>query len=349
MDKVLAMSELHPRDRLAYWHDVACKVLVKHECRVEKLPAFDASIHRAMLGDIGIIEVDSLGLNFAAVTKRNIANEADDVFLLGLQLGGSATLIQDGREATLQPGDFALLDAQRPYVSHYSAKWRRLFLRIPRRALKARLAPSSQLTARAIRHTSGIGGLVSEYMRMIPQRVLAIPAAARAQIGEQILDLAAIALAAEGNKDRPALSSARSVALLQLRTAVEQHLADPALDPETAAAAAGISVRYANALLAEEGQSIQRLIVQRRLDRCRLALADAKQAHRTIGDIAYGWGFSDLSHFTRRFKAAFGCAPGDYRKQHVASASPLRHVLKSALCAAWIAECFQLAAIATLC
>src|SRR4029079_17141348 len=206
---------------LAYWHDVACKVLVKHECRVEKLPAFDTTIHRAMLGDIGIIEVDSLGLNFAAVTKRNIANEADDVFLLGLQLGGSATLIQDGREATLQPGDFALLDAQRPYVSHYSARWRRLFLRIPRRALKARLAPSSQLTARAIRHTSGIGGLVSEYMRMIPQRVLAIPAAARAQIGEQILDLAAIALAAEGNKDRPALSSARSVALLQLRTAVE--------------------------------------------------------------------------------------------------------------------------------
>ena len=56
-----------------------------------------------MLGDIGIIEVDSLGLNFAAVTKRNIANEEDDVFLLGLQLGGSATLIQDGREATLQP------------------------------------------------------------------------------------------------------------------------------------------------------------------------------------------------------------------------------------------------------
>jgi AraC family transcriptional activator of tynA and feaB len=92
MDKILAMSELHPRDRLAYWYDVACKVFVKHECRVEKPPAFDATIHRATLGELGIVEVDSLGLSYA-VTARNIANEEDDVFLLGLQLEGSATLI----------------------------------------------------------------------------------------------------------------------------------------------------------------------------------------------------------------------------------------------------------------
>jgi AraC family transcriptional activator of tynA and feaB len=317
MDKILAMSELHPRDRLAYWYDVACKVFVKHECRVEKPPAFDATIHRATLGELGIVEVDSLGLSYAAVTARNIANEEDDVFLLGLQLEGSATLIQDGREAILQPGDFALLDAQRPFFTHYSAKWRRLFIKIPHRSLKARLAPSSQLTARAVRRGPGISGLVSDYLRMIPQHIGALEEASRAQIGEQVLDLAAIALAAEGAKDRPALSSARATALLRLRTEIERRLPDPALDPETAAGAAGISVRYANALLAEEGLSIERLIVQRRLERCRHALSDATQAHRTIGEIAYGWGFSDLSHFTRRFKAAFGCAPSDYRRQHV--------------------------------
>src|SRR6185312_12537309 len=111
MDKVLAMSELHPRDRLAYWHDVACKVFVKHECRVEKFPTFDATIHTATLGDLSVIEVDSIGLSHAAVTARNIGNDEDDVFLLGLQLAGSATVVQDGREATLHPGDFTLLDA----------------------------------------------------------------------------------------------------------------------------------------------------------------------------------------------------------------------------------------------
>ena len=167
-----------------------------------------------------------------------------------------------------------------------------------------------------MRHGPGINGLVSDYLRNIPQYIDALQDAAKARIGEQVLDLAAVALAAEGGKGRPALSSARATALLRLRMEIERRLPDPALDPETAAGAAGISVRYANALLAEEGLSLGRLIVSRRLERCRLALSDAMQAHRTIGDIAYSWGFSDLSHFTRRFKGAFGCTPSDYRRQH---------------------------------
>ena len=74
---------------------------------------------------------------------------------------------------------------------------------------------------------------------MIPERLDDLTPTARAQIGEQVLDLVALALAAERGEDRPALSSARAIALLRLRTAVERHLSDPGLDPATAAAAGG--------------------------------------------------------------------------------------------------------------
>ncbi len=182
--------------------------------------------------------------------------------------------------------------------------------------MKARVASSSQLTARTVHHTDGLGGLVSEYIRLLPSRIETLQPLEKARIAEHVLDLVALSLAAEGGKDRPALSSARAVALLRLRSAIEARLDDPSLAPETAAAAAGISVRYANALLAEEGLSLQRLIVARRLERCRMALADAQQAHRGVGEIAYAWGFSDQAHFTRRFKAAYGCSPSDFRKKH---------------------------------
>jgi len=317
MDKILAMADKHPRDRLAYWYDVACKVFVKHECRVENSPVFDASILRGTLGEVNIIEVESRGLNYAAVTARDIANAEDGVFLLGLQLEGRATVIQDGREAALHPGDLALLDAQRSYTSHYSSKWRRLFVKIPHRALKARLAPTSQLTARAVRRDSGVGCILSDYIRLLPPRIGSLQPIERERIGEQLLDLIALALGAQrGTDETPSLSSARAVALLQLRSVIEARLHDPSLDPESAAAAAGISVRYANSLLAHEGLSLERLIVARRLERCRMALADPRQAHRSVGEIAYAWGFSDQSHFTRRFKAAFGCSPSDFRKQN---------------------------------
>ena len=224
---------------------------------------------------------------------------------------------QDGRDAAMRPGDFMLLDAQRTCTNIFPGPYGLLIIKIPHRAMKARLASSSQLTACTISGgTTGIGGLTSDFIRMIPERIDDLTPTARAQIGEQVLDLVALALAAEGGKERPSLSSPRAIALLQLRAAVERRLSDPGLNPAAAAAAAGISVRYANALLNAEGASLERLIVSRRLERCRRALEDPAQAHRSIGEIAYAWGFSDQSHFTRRFKAAFGSTPRDYRAAH---------------------------------
>ena len=94
----------------------------------------------------------------------------------------------------------------------------------------------------------------------------------------------------------------------------EARLTDPALDAETVAAAAGVSVRYANAVLAEHDTSIMRFIQARRLERCRQALDDPSQTHRTVSEIAYGWGFSDMTHFGRKFRAAYGLLPSEHRK-----------------------------------
>jgi AraC-like DNA-binding protein len=315
MDVVLTLSDVHPRDRLAYWYDVACKVFVDHECRVTTPAQFDVTMQHMALSDLGVVNIESLGLGFAEVTARTIANGEDDVFFLCLQLEGGATLSQDGREAVIEPGDFVLLDAQRPYSCRYTTNWRQIIIKIPHRSLNARLAASSELTACPVRSSTAVGGLTSGFIRMIPERVEVLQPVAKTQIAEHVLDLAALALAAETAKDKPALSSGRAIALLQLRVAIENRLGDPTLDPSSAAAAAGISVRYANVLLSEQGTSLQRFIVSRRLDHCRRALEDPMQAQRTITDIAFAWGFSDQSHFNRRFKAEYGCAPRDYRQR----------------------------------
>jgi AraC-like DNA-binding protein len=315
MDTVLALSDFHPRDRVAYWYDVACKVFVKHNCQVQQPSSFDVTMDHGALGDLGVASIETIGLTFAEVTKRTIAAGEDDVFFLCLQLSGTGTFNQDGRETTIRPGDFVLLDAQRPYTCNYAAAWKQIIIKIPHRSLKARLGASSELTAHAVRHADGIGGLASGYMRMLPGRIDSLRPAAKIQIAEHVLDLAAMSLTSAAGKDRPAVSSGRALTLLQLRMAIENRLGEPGLDPQTAAAAAGISVRYANTLLSAQGTSLERLIVSRRLDHCRQALEDPAQANRTITDIAFGWGFHDASHFNRRFKAEFGCSPSDYRRR----------------------------------
>ncbi len=104
------------------------------------------------------------------------------------------------------------------------------------------------------------------------------------------------------------------MALMRLKSVIDTRISDPSLRPADAAAAAGISVRYANALLAEENSSVQRYILRRRLEHCRRAIEDPLQSHRMIGEIAFSWGFSDLSHFSRRFRAEFGMTPGELRR-----------------------------------
>jgi AraC-like DNA-binding protein len=58
------------------------------------------------------------------------------------------------------------------------------------------------------------------------------------------------------------------------------------------------------------------------LERCRRVLEDPTQSHRLIGEIAFSWGFSDLSHFVRRFRAAYAITPGDCRRGALTSWEP---------------------------
>jgi AraC-like DNA-binding protein len=71
-----------------------------------------------------------------------------------------------------------------------------------------------------------------------------------------------------------------------------------------------------DAVLAQQSTSLARLIQTRRLERCRKALGHLTQAHRSISDIAYFWGFSDMTHFGRRFRSAYGLLPSEYRMAH---------------------------------
>ena len=149
---------------------------------------------------------------------------------------------------------------------------------------------------------------------MLPAHVGKMSQVAEEVLKHQTIDLIAMSLAKMIQSDTPRISSARGLVLLKVRAAIETRLSDPALDGEAVAAAAGVSVRYANSVLGEEGTSIARYIQERRLARCRRALEDPQQAHRSLSEIAYGWGFSDMTHFGRSFRKAYGMLPSVYRK-----------------------------------
>jgi AraC-like DNA-binding protein len=192
---------------------------------------------------------------------------------------------------------------------------RSITFKVSRQGLEARVGNISGLTARPLSPEAAVGGLASGFLSMLPSRLDAFEGAACTKLAEQALDLVALAVSEQLGQTGAPLSSIRSTALFRLKSVIEAHLRDSKLRPAAAAAEAGISVRYANHLLSQEGTSVERYILNRRLDRCRQALEDGAQAHRMISEIAYAWGFSDLSHFGRRFRSIFGMSPSDCRRR----------------------------------
>lgn len=310
MQTIFSTDDVHPRDRFDYWHRIACKTIVEHDCRPECRTNFNATLQGGSLGDLGLLLFENSPME---VSKNRAA--ADELFVCR-QMAGRLAVEQSGREAVLDPGDITLLDPLLPYTAKFFPDSTLLVLKLPRRLLETRLGKTRQMIACRIQPAASETVLASTFLAMLPSHAGKLGAAAEEMIGEQALDLIAIALAKVMHSERPRVSSARSLALLNIHAAIEARLADPALDAKTVAAAAGVSVRYANAVLAQEGTSIMRLIQTRRLARCRRALDHPLQNHRTISEIAYGWGFSDMTHFGRRFKAAFGRSPRDYRRQN---------------------------------
>ena len=314
MATVYSTLDVHPRERLAYWLDVATKAFVRHEFDSSSGPSFAGTLRGGPLAGLGVasIECDPCEVGRTAL---DIARDDSDELLVSLQLAGKMILVQDGRQAVNERGSLVLLDTRRPYKQVFQTRTKTIVLKIPREALEARLGRVAPLTAHTMEADDPITGLAWGFLSMLPERLATLDGPVGVTIADQALDLVALAFSVETQQSGASLSSSRAITLVRLKSTIESRLYEPDLRPAAVAAETGISIRYTNALLATEGTSLERYIVDPRLERCRRALEDPRQSHRTIGEIAFAWGFSDLSHFGRRFKTKFGVSPGEYRRQ----------------------------------
>jgi AraC-like DNA-binding protein len=313
MQTIFSTTDVHPRDGYDYWHEVLCKKVIPHECIPESQVTFRGELKAGAIADIALVTYENTPM-YCRATRHHVGYGNSEEIWVVRNGAGVVILEQAGREVVMKAGDVTLLDPRRPMTAKYFNGSMPLILKVPRRDLEARVGKTQQMMAALIEPTEPEQALTSAFLEMLPRYTDALGPAAAGLVKDQALDLIAVSLAKSIGEELPRVSSARALVLVNLRAAIEARLTDPMLDSATVAAAAGVSVRYANAVLADVGTSIGQLIRTRRLERCRRALQDPSQATRTISEIAYGWGFSDMTHFARSFRAAFGMSPSEHRR-----------------------------------
>lgn len=310
MDIEFTTENLDDRDRIPFWVDVASQAFYSHEFETSG-SSFEGRLTSGVVDNIALTRCDC-GPCVVTRTRSDTLRDDLDNYIFSIRLQGRSALRQDDRTIMLEPGSVILHNVCKPLKIEFLEQTSSLHVSVGRELIRSRVGDldAMQVLSRGAPTT----GLAVDFILSLAERVAGVDETLHPRIANHVIDLISMAVGADGYKRE--ISAPRELALRRLKSEIEKCLADPNLKPARAAGLAGMSVRYANMLLAEEGLSLERFIVQRRLERCRQALADPHQSRRMIGDIAFAWGFSDHSHFTRRFRAAFGMTPAEYRAQH---------------------------------
>ncbi|WP_314219431.1 helix-turn-helix domain-containing protein [Streptomyces zaehneri] len=237
----------------------------------------------------------------------------------------------DARGLRLAPGDVCFYDVRRAPALDFREPFRATTFLVPADLLGLVDSDVRRIARTPVARASRLGTLLSPLLSDLARAT----AEARPQVGEMLawnaVNLLAT-LAAEqlgtavpgtprgaagpgtrGTPGAPGTPGAHSPVLGRVLEYVELHLTDPDLSPEVIARAHHISVRYLHKLFKDEGTTVGRWILRRRLEECRRDLMRYGRGGRTIAAVAARWGFLSATHFSRVFRSAYGMSPREWR------------------------------------
>lgn len=216
------------------------------------------------------------------------------------------------REREFAPGDIHLWRADCFMHCETKGDFSAFLLTVPRAVLSNHGVDIDPLL-----HEGGLSGnmpetrLLSRYTDTVMSEIGALSQQGVVRCVSHIRDLAMLALG--GARDAALFANGRGVRAARLRAIrddIEAHLTVTELSVAWITKRHGISERYLRDLFADDGMSFTSFVLERRLVR---AHAELDQFGRSISEIAYDCGFSDLSWFNRAFRQRFDMTPSQAR------------------------------------
>ena len=308
-------EEVRPAEQFAYYREAICQVFMKLTPEPSDKSSFPARVERIELGEGAVNRVTFPG-HLVLRSASDIASSSSSCYYLNLKLAGRCRIEQDGRDVDLSPGQVGIFDSARLFALRHSqgpslqvaSFW------VPAQALHDRLPPSFDVMPTRVSDDPVVGHLIAETAHALNTSALTAPEEENARLFGVLLDLVALSLS-RGSRARSAeVTSLVDATWLALRRAVHRRLREPGLTAAAVAASVRISERYVHKLFERAGTTFACYVMERRLEGVARDLRDPAMAVRAIGDMAFDWGFADLSHFARRFKQRFGCTPRDWRR-----------------------------------
>ncbi|HXT06095.1 MAG TPA: helix-turn-helix domain-containing protein [Roseiarcus sp.] len=300
------------------WRDAICEIYLQVDCETESDKEYVGFVQEARFGGVTITDT-LISPQIISRRHRHIGRFDKDCYYIGIEHLGAVDIRQAGSSFVLRPGRGSLYYANEPYELHCEVMSRQFWIELPRADFDRRFETGRPPMLKHFDLHRGLGRVAAEFCATLAKEGVSVDAASRVKLGEQFMDILALALIAEPDRQAAAERSVQHARLQSVKAYIEANLGDPNLSPATIAKQSGISLRYLHYLFRQLDMTVSDWLRLRRLGRCHNLLASPQHADKSITEIAYSMGFNSSSHFSNLFRAQYHVRPSDVRIAPVAA------------------------------
>ena len=310
-------AKVAPSRRFALWHEVFGRAVSRRKlamlsgggsCHVDMRVR-----NLAPRGEGVSVQRMTLSGGVSAERTTELLSDGNDNIVLHVHTAGRRFVSQIGHEASLAPRCGIFTSNADPSLILLPERARFACVGLPRKLMLA-LAPGIEDALMRLLPDSALLRLLMRYLDILDDEdALKTPDLRRAA-ATHIHDLCALAVGA--TRDAAEVAQGRGLRAARLRAIkndIARNLDAGDLSAASLALRQGVTPRYIHKLFEDEGMTLSKFVLGQRLARVHRMLGDPRHAPLTIGAIAYGAGFGDLSTFNREFRRCFGATPSDVR------------------------------------
>lgn len=290
------------------YQELVSKNFVTVECKPHNEEEIISSISPIHPGRLKSYIVECANPMSYIRNKEGIDEDSCEDIQILLVHSGIAKVNQNGRNATLGPGDIVSYSAHMPFELVYETSHHTSTLKIAREDICISNKKLNDMLGIKMNKNSMTGRLASQMIRELCYAEIDLHDEDSLNlIEETFLSFIYPAIMKRGNHN----DNKDDKRLRDIKSYVKSNLGDPTLCAESTSYRFGLSIRTLNRLFSNSGTTFNKWLWKVRIEECHEKLKFDSNAK--ITDIIYDTGFSDPSHFYRLFKQAYNKTPKEIR------------------------------------
>ncbi|MBR1209880.1 AraC family transcriptional regulator [Bradyrhizobium sp. JYMT SZCCT0180] len=310
-------TELDDNGRFKLWRELHSDLYCAFDYSRLNGPVFSARYQFSQYGNVRASRFSSGAINALARTPRHIANDTTELFAFTFNHAREPVSIRcelTNRECVMAPGGATFYTADNAGICQSKAGLKSTTVAVARQNLIELVADPDDLILSQFDLNNPTLRHLARYLDIIQEPNDDGGNPLDAHIETTFLDLFALALGARRDVTEVARTRGLRAARLQdILLAIRKGFSDPDFSSEQVARALGVSRRYVNDLLFETDYSFAARVLELRLQKARMMLADRRNDRLKIDEVAFACGFNEVSYFHRCFRRRFGASPAQYR------------------------------------